>query len=164
VLAGLRTHDAHVTRGAALLPPATRIALLPSACGPTLGTEGLRAAAITEGVIDEWVTAKPWRATRALRECITLVDLNWGAHVRTTWIDVHVEAGISRLSAASCDWRAGMPRLPVTAPTVAAACATGARSAAAAAGNGLHGTAAMKQRKNGAECRDSPDSPAHEWD
>lgn len=152
MLAGLRAHDTHVTRGAAVVPTPTRIALLTGACRATLRTEGLRAAAVTKRVVDERVATEARRAARALREGITLIDLNGGADVRTARIDVHVEAGVGRLRAVACAGRAGIARLTARAPTVPAPRGTSAGSTAAAcARRDLDGASAMKQRENGAQ-------------
>lgn len=159
MLAGLRTHDAHVARGA-IIPVATaRIALSSGACGSALGAEGLRTAAI-ERMFDERVATEPRRAARVLREGIAGIDLNWRPHVWAPWIDVYVEASVGWSSTSGSRPRgARTPALPGVAATRGAAARV---RGPAASWRDLDGSAAMEQRESGAECRDSPDSPAHE--
>lgn len=164
MLAGLRAHDAHVAGGATVPVPAAFVALFSAASQAALRPKSLYTAAITKWVIDERIATELRRTTGARREGVALVDPNRRANVGATRIDVGVEACIRGRSAAPGGRAASAPRTPIAVTAVTAPCTSRARSAPTATRDDLHGAAAVEQRKNRAKKRDSPGSPAHEWE
>ena len=131
VLAGLRADDAHETRGATLAGAATAIPLLPRPGGAANRTEALRIATSTERMVDERKATLTKRATRNRGEGIALVHVRRSADVRTTGVDIHVEAGVGGQcpSAPGARQRDTLPRVARATGMCAASTASGVTGA-----------------------------------
>ncbi len=123
MFARLRPHHADEAGSATLACIAAAVSLQPATRWTACRAKSLRVAALTEGMVDERKATLTDRASRRDRERIALVDLDRRADVRTARVDVHVEAGISRL---------GRPAAPRASDGISPARTPGAARVAAA--------------------------------